>query len=108
MRTFPLSKDLMRELDAIDQQTAGNRLGCLLVLLPALAFFFVMPDAAHVWSSPWSNPLLWLLSVVASWFGLRWLINRPIAALQRPTRFLAWGLLLAASVALAVFILRSV
>ena len=98
----------MRELDAIEEQKAGNRLGCLLVLLPASAFFIVMPDAAHVWRTPWSNPLLWLLAVVVSWFGLRRVINGPIAALGRPTRLLVWGLLLVASVVIAVLILRSV
>jgi hypothetical protein len=98
----------MGELDGTDDQNAGNRLGCLLVLLPALAFFIVMPDAAHVWQPPRSNPLLWLLTATASWFGLRWLIDRPVAALRKPTRFLVWGVLLAASTILAALILRSV
>jgi hypothetical protein len=73
-----------------------------------LGFFIVMPDAMHVWKKPWSNPLLWLLAAIGSWFAMRWLIDGPIAALRTPTRFLIWGLMLALSVLLAALILRSV
>src|SRR5687767_13430203 len=98
----------MSERGVTDEPKAGNRLGCLLVFLPTVSFFIVMPDAAHVWEAPWSNPLLWLVVGIASWLALRWLIDLPVAALRKPTRFLVCGLLLTASVLLAVQILRSI
>jgi hypothetical protein len=98
----------MSERGGMHDPKAANRLGCLLVLLPALALFIVMPDAIHVWQAPWSNPLLWLLACIVSWLGLRWLIERTMSALRQPARFLVCGLLLAASVLIVILILRSV
>lgn len=98
---------MMSEFNVPGEQKAGNRLGCLLVLLPTLAFLIVMPDALHVWQPPWSNPMLWLLAAIAAWFGLRWLIDGPIETLRSPTRVAVWGALLGASGILAALILRS-
>jgi hypothetical protein len=92
----------------IDEPKAGNRLGCLLVLLPMMAFFVVMPDAVHLWSKPWANPLLWLVAGLGSWLCLRWLIDKPLGTLARGTRLLTWGLLLTISLLLAAQIIRSV
>ena len=85
----------------------GSRLGCILVLWPFFAFLIVLPDAAHIWPRPWTNPLLWLIGSVLLWLVLRWLIDKPIGGLRRWPRFIMYGLLIAASVAVAMQIIRS-
>ena len=98
----------MKSSDATGEGKAGNRLGCLLVTLPFLAFAFVMPDAIHVWDPPFANPLLWIAGGIVIWLGLRWLIEAAVKSLPRALRRSILGLMILCSGALAVLILMLV
>ena len=97
----------MAERSIIDDPKVGNRLGCIVVLLPFLALLAVLPDAVHIWPQPWANPFLWLIGSVALWLVLRWLIDKPARQLGRWPRLIVFGLLLGISAMLAVQIIRS-
>lgn len=77
-------------------------------MLPFLAFAFVMPEAIHVWEPPLANPLLWIAVGIVLWLGLRWLIDASIKVISPTTRLLVWGIMIVASAALALLIVRSV
>ena len=81
--------------------------GCLLVLLPFLTFFFVWPDAIHVWRQPWSDLSLWIVGTLVAWVSLISLLSR-VGGLRRSGRVMTYCALVALSVSISLAIAASV
>lgn len=89
------------------EPSVSSAFGCLLILAPFLAFFFVWPDAIHVWRKPWSYLSLWIVGAVVAWLLLTSLLKRA-GGLAAPVRVALYGALVAVSAVASVVIATSV